>query len=80
MKKKPGNIIACAAGPGAATDPLKQVTEIVVKLNDLQPDSLKQFFKWVSDSIKTTSASVAQVAADGPISLPPPPKQIQIVP
>jgi uncharacterized protein YegL len=78
--KKLGNIIACAAGPGAATEPLKKVTEIVVKLDNLQPDTLKQFFKWVSDSIKTTSASVAQVAADGPINLPPPPKQIQIVP
>ncbi|MGL6076680.1 MAG: vWA domain-containing protein [Fimbriiglobus sp.] len=78
--KKLGNIIACAAGPGASTEPLKKVTEIVVKLDNLQPDTLKQFFKWVSDSIKTTSASVAQVAADGPINLPPPPKQIQIVP
>lgn len=79
-KKKVGNIIACAAGSGAKTDPLKHATEIVVKLDNLQPDTLKKFFRWVSDSIKTTSASVSQVAADAPISLPPPPPQIQIVP
>lgn len=79
-KKKIGNIIACAAGSNAKTDPLKHATEIVVKLDNLQPDSLKKFFRWVSDSIKTTSASVAQVAADAPINLPPPPPQIQIVP
>lgn len=79
-KKKVGNIIACAAGANAKTDPLKHATEIVVKLDNLQPDSLKKFFRWVSDSIKTTSASVAQVAADAPINLPPPPPQIQIVP
>jgi uncharacterized protein YegL len=78
--KKLGNIIACAAGPNASTDALKRITEIVVKLDNLQPDTLKQFFRWVSDSIKTTSASVAQVAADGPIDLPPPPPKITIVP
>ena len=78
--KKLGNVIACAAGAAANTGPLKRITEIVVKLDNLQPDTLKQFFRWVSDSIKTTSASVAQVAADGPINLPPPPPQIQIVP
>ena len=78
--KKLGNIIACAAGSWAATDPLKRITETVVKLDNLQPDTLKQFFKWVSDSIKLTSQSVAQVAADGPVGLPAPPPQIQIVP
>ncbi|MBX9580183.1 MAG: VWA domain-containing protein [Gemmataceae bacterium] len=78
--RKLGNVIACAAGPGADAGPLKKITEVVVKLDDLQPDTLKQFFRWVSDSIKTTSASVAQVAADGPIDLPPPPAKITIVP
>ncbi len=78
--KKLGNIIACAAGPGADANPLKHITETVVKLDNLQPDTLKQFFKWVSDSIKTTSAAVQQVAADTPVGLPPPPPQIQIVP
>ncbi|MBA4064897.1 MAG: tellurium resistance protein TerY [Isosphaera sp.] len=78
--RKLGNVIACAAGPGADVNPLKRVTEVVVKLDNLQPDTLKQFFRWVSDSIKTTSASVAQVAADGPIDLPPPPPKITIVP
>lgn len=78
--RKLGNIIACGAGGGADLAPLKRITEIVVKLDNLQPDTLKQFFRWVSDSIKTTSASVQQVAADGPIQLPPPPPQITIVP
>ena len=79
-QKKPGNIIACAAGSGADEFLLKRVTEIVVKLDNLQPDSLKAFFKWVSSSIKTTSQSVAQVMADAPVNLPPPPPQITIVP
>lgn len=79
-QKRIGNIIACAAGPGADATPLKRITEIVVSLNNLQPETLKAFFKWVSSSIKTTSQSVAQVAADAPVNLPPPPPQIQIVP
>jgi uncharacterized protein YegL len=80
-KRKLGNIIACAAGSGADSQLLKRVTEVVVEIHNLQPDSLKAFFKWVSSSIKTTSQSVAQVTADAaPINLPPPPPQIQIVP
>lgn len=80
IKQKKINVIACAAGSGADEMTLKRITEIVVKLDTLQPDALKAFFKWVSSSIKTTSQSVAQVAADAPINLPPPPPQIQIVP
>jgi len=79
-KKKVGNLIACAAGPNADETVLKRITEIVVRIDSLQPEALKAFFKWVSSSIKTTSQSVAQVAADTPINLPPPPPQIQIVP
>lgn len=80
-RKKLGNIIACAAGSGANSQILKRITEVVVEIHNLQPDSLRAFFKWVSSSIKTTSQSVAQVTADaGPVNLPAPPPQIQIVP
>lgn len=79
-QKKPANIIACAAGPGSDENLLKKITEIVVKLETLQPEALAAFFKWVSDSIKVTSQSVTQVMADAPINLPPPPPQITIVP
>jgi uncharacterized protein YegL len=80
-KKRPANIIACAAGSGADEYLLKKITEIVVKLNNLQPDDLKAYFKWVSQSIKQTSQSVAQVMADDqPITLPPPPPGITIIP
>jgi uncharacterized protein YegL len=78
-QKKISNIIACAAGPGADSSLLKRVTEMVVELNNLQPDTLKAFFKWVSSSIKTTSQSI-QVTADAAVSLPPPPAQITFVP
>ncbi len=58
--KKPGNIIACAAGPGADANMLKKVTEVVVELKTLQPEQLRAFFKWVSSSIKTASHKIDQ--------------------
>jgi len=77
--KKPGNFIACAAGSGADEATLKRITNVVVKLNDLQPDALKQFFQWVSASVATTSTGVAN-RGEAPINLPPPPPEIVIVP
>jgi uncharacterized protein YegL len=44
---------------------------MVVELNNVQPDTMKKFFKWVSSSIKTTSSKIDQVSGDAPISLPP---------
>ncbi|MEI7687677.1 MAG: VWA domain-containing protein [Planctomycetota bacterium] len=79
-KRKVANLIACAAGQGADANLLKRITETVVKLNNLQPDTMKAFFKWVSSSIKTTSASIQVVADQTPVNLPSPPPQIQIVP
>ena len=78
--KRPGNIIACAAGSAADESVLKQLTETVVKLNNLSPDALKAFFKWVSSSIKMTSQKIDAAPAGTPVNLPPPPAQIQIVP
>lgn len=77
--KKPGNLIACAAGAQADEDMLKRITNIVVKLHDLQPEALKQFFQWVSASVATTSTGVAN-RGDAPVALPPPPPEIIIVP
>jgi uncharacterized protein YegL len=77
--KKPGNFIACAAGSQADEEMLKRITNIVVKLHDLQPEALKQFFQWVSASVATTSTGVAN-RGDAPVALPPPPPEIIIVP
>lgn len=86
-KPAPANIIACAAGSNADEFILKKITETVVKLDNLQPDTLQKFFKWVTQSatqlIVQTSSSVGgnQVMADNtPVQLPPPPQGITIVP
>jgi len=80
-KRKIGNIIGCAAGPGADDAVLKRLTECVVRLSDTSPGTLQAFFKWVSASVSTTSASVS-AKGDAAVNLPalPADSGIQIVP
>jgi uncharacterized protein YegL len=71
-------IIACAAGPKAKPEFLKQITSNVVILDNMESSAFSQFFKWVSDSIAAGSMSSG---VDGLLenSLPPPPPEFQIV-
>lgn len=80
--KRPGNIIAVACGDAADPEVLKRVTGTVLIMKEMSPDAFKQFFKWVSASIKQTSAKIGAVAAASTegIALPPPPPQIVIHP
>ena len=78
--RRPANIIAVACGDQADTNALKQVTEIVIQMRDMSPDAFRAFFKFVSASVKQTSAKVGAVAEGAGIQLPPPPPGITIVP
>jgi uncharacterized protein YegL len=80
-RRRPGNIIACAAGAGADDKALKRITEVVLRLQDTSPGTLGAFMKWVTASVSTTSTGVA-ANPDQPVNLPPVPadKGIQIVP
>jgi uncharacterized protein YegL len=74
-----GNVIALAAGHHADATLLKRITDTVLRMADLQPGAMQAFFKWVSSSVSASSVNVAQQAG-APITLPPPPPQITIVP
>ncbi len=79
--KRPGNVIAVACGDRAVPEVLKRVTDNVLIMKDMSPDAFKQFFKWVSASIKQTSQKIGGTGAAAPaegISLPPPPPEIVI--
>jgi uncharacterized protein YegL len=79
-KCKTGIVVACAAGSGADTNVLKQITECVVKLDTADSSTIKAFFKWVSASVSTGSAKVDsgnEMAGIG--ELPPPPPEVNIV-
>lgn len=80
-KRKFGMVVACAAGSGANTNTLKQITENVVSLDTADSATIKSFFKWVSASISTGSQKVedAGVECTGLSELPPPPPEVNIV-
>lgn len=79
-KRKFGIVVACAAGPGASTDVLAQITESVVRLDTADTSSMRAFFKWVSASISTGSQKVntAMKEVGGLDELPPPPPELNV--
>jgi uncharacterized protein YegL len=81
QKRKVGLVVACAAGQGADTNILKQITEIVVQLDTADSATIKAFFKWVSASVSTGSQKVeaSGVEVGGLSELPPPPPEVNIV-
>lgn len=80
-KAKTGLVIACAAGPQADTQLLKQITETVVSLDVADKSTISAFFKWVSASISTTSKKVDVTKSESTrvSELPPPPPEISLV-
>ena len=80
-KVRTGIIVACAAGQGADTSVLKQITEVVVQLDTADANTIKAFFKWVSASISTGSQKIdaGQKEVTGLSDLPPPPPEINVV-
>jgi uncharacterized protein YegL len=61
---KVGSFVALGCGPQVKTDTLREMTTDVIKMADASPDSLKQFFKWVSSSIQKTSQKLDTKASD----------------
>lgn len=78
--RKLGMIIACAAGANANVPVLKLVTDDVVRLDTLDGESIKAFFKWVSASVSAGSAKVESGKDVSALDeLPPPPEEIVFV-
>lgn len=76
-KRAFGSIIACAVGPKAKHEHLKQLTSQVVALETLDSTAFSGFFKWVSASVSSGSSSAG--VTSGQENLPPPPPEIQLV-
>jgi len=67
-------IVACAAGPKARVDVLRELTDTVVSLDTLDGSLFAQFFQWVSGSIAAGGRS-GRTAGD---TLPPLPSELRI--
>jgi uncharacterized protein YegL len=75
LKKYPlAGIVACAAGPKAKQEFLRQLTDKVVTLDTMDSTSFSSFFKWVGASV-----AVGTTNPDHPSNtLPPPPAEIKL--
>lgn len=70
------NIVACAAGPKAKTDPLKQLTPDVYTLETMDSNTFRKFFQWITNSI---AAGGKTLGTDSKVSLPAPPTEVNVV-
>jgi len=79
-KHKTAYTIACAAGTGADTSILQQISKIVVSI-DTDIQSISRFFEWVTASIGVASTRIEDTGkeASGLNELPPPPSELNIV-
>ena len=71
-----GAVVGCAAGPKADDEILKELTDNVVHLDSADSSTLKQFFKWVSETIEQGNKSQGTGES---VTLPPPPSEITVV-
>lgn len=71
-----GAVVGCAAGPKADDIILKELTDNVIHLDSADSSTLKQFFKWVSETIEQGNKSQGTGES---ITLPPPPSEITVV-
>jgi len=77
VKKHPfTNIVACAAGPKAKTEPLKKLTDNVFSLDTMDSNSFKKFFQWVSIQVMGGRRTIGVTDS---VELPPPPQEVNIV-
>jgi uncharacterized protein YegL len=71
-----GAVVGCAAGQMADDAILKELTYNVVHLDSADSSTLKQFFKWVSDTIEQGNKSQGTGET---MTLPPPPSEITVI-
>jgi uncharacterized protein YegL len=71
-----GSIVGCAAGSLADDSKLKEIADTVVHLDTADSSTLKQFFKWVSDTIEHGNKSMGTIDT---VALPTPPSEVHLV-
>jgi uncharacterized protein YegL len=69
-----GNIVGCAAGPKAKTEPLQAFCDHVVHLETMDSTSFAQFFKWAGEAVAQTSQS----NGNSQEALPAPPAELRL--
>jgi uncharacterized protein YegL len=74
------NIYAIGCGPDVDTGVLREITDIVVRMPEVSPESLRKFFVWLSASVQTASTRLGEGGANQPFEMPALPKELEIAP
>lgn len=75
---KKANVIAVACGPAVLISNLRRITDITLAFKDPTEVSFTHFFKWVSQSVQTTSHRFSENSGAG-VSLPELPACMEMV-
>ncbi len=70
------NIVACAAGAKAKTEPLKKLTRDVFSLDTMDSTTFRKFFQWVTINVQQGGRTVGVTDS---VELPPPPTEVNLV-
>lgn len=70
------NIVACAAGPKAKTEPLKKLTDNVFTLDTMDSNTFKKFFQWVTINVQQGGRTIG---VSDQVELSPPPAEVNLV-
>lgn len=70
------NIVACAAGAKAKTEPLKKLTRDVFSLDTMDSTTFRKFFQWVTINVQQGGRTVGVTES---VELPPPPTEVNLV-
>lgn len=62
--RKSSNMVAISIGDNMDTHVLKRISDTVLKLKQTDEVSFREFFKWVTASIKTTSIGITDLNSD----------------
>jgi uncharacterized protein YegL len=73
------NVIALACGPDVDTGTLRRITPNVLSFKDHEKPRFADFFKWISQSVQTTSAKFLSGAESG-VTLPDLPPSLEMAP
>jgi uncharacterized protein YegL len=74
------NIYAIGCGPDVDTDVLRRVTDIVLTMQNVNPESFRKFFVWLSASVQSASTRLNAPGAEAGIEMPPLPKEVAVAP
>jgi hypothetical protein len=68
-RPRAANVYAIGCGPDVDFDVLRRITDVVLMMPGVTPESFRKFFVWLTASVQSASIGVGQESAEGPVGL-----------